>query len=79
MHEFDQALSDAHIPFVRFADDFLLFAVDEKKAQRALVFADKQLASMGLELHSQKTRVVCSSRKVMFLGESLPEVRGVLG
>ncbi len=73
MHEFDQALSNAHIPFVRFADDFLLFATEKEKAEKALAFAGKKLAQMGLELHPNKTRVVRSSRKVIFLGETLPD------
>lgn len=74
MTEFDQALADAHIPFVRFADDFLLFANDEDKANKALAFAGKKLNALGLELHPTKTRVVRSSRKVIFLGEPLPQV-----
>lgn len=41
MNEFDQALADAHIPFVRFADDFLLFANEQAKAEKALAFAGK--------------------------------------
>lgn len=72
MNEFDQALADSHIPFVRFADDFLLFATDQAKAEKALVFAGKKLTQMGLELHPTKTRVVRSSRQVIFLGEALP-------
>lgn len=72
MNTFDQALADAHIPFVRFADDFLLFAADQGKAEKALAFAGKKLTQMGLELHPNKTRVVRSSRKVIFLGEPLP-------
>ena len=73
MNTFDQALADAHIPFVRFADDFLLFADEQHKAEKALAFAGKKLTEMGLTLHPNKTRVVRSSRKVVFLGESLPE------
>lgn len=73
MNEFDQAMSDAHIPFVRFADDFLLFADEQSKAEKALAFAGKKLAQMDLELHPSKTRVVRSSRKIIFLGEPLPE------
>lgn len=73
MNEFDQAISDAHIPFVRFADDFLLFADEQSKAEKALAFAGKKLAQMDLELHPSKTRVVRSGRKIIFLGEPLPE------
>ena len=60
-------------PFVRFADDFLLFADEQSKAEKALAFAGKKLAQMDLELHPSKTRVVRSSRKIIFLGEPLPE------
>ena len=73
MNEFDQALADAHIPFVRYADDFLLFATEQGKAEKALAFAGKKLNGLGLELHPTKTRVVRSSRQVIFLGEPLPQ------
>jgi RNA-directed DNA polymerase len=73
MNQFDQALNQAHIPFVRFADDFLLFATERDKAEKALNFAQKKLGQMDLELHPDKTQVVRSSRKVIFLGEPLPK------
>ena len=73
MHEFDQAMSRANIPFVRFADDFLLFAESENKAQKAHDYAKLKLEQMGLELHPQKTQVVRSSPAVKFLGDTLPE------
>jgi retron-type reverse transcriptase len=72
MNEFDQALSNAHIPFVRFADDFLLFATEQSQAEKAREFARKKLDELGLTLHPEKTRVVRSSRQVIFLGEALP-------
>lgn len=75
LNELDQALADAHIPFVRFADDFLLFTTAQDKAEKALSFAAKKLSQMSLELHPAKTRVVCSSDKVIFLGEPLPAFR----
>jgi group II intron reverse transcriptase/maturase len=73
MNEFDQALSNAHIPFVRFADDFLLFAIEQAQAEKAREFARKKLDELGLTLHPEKTRVVRSSRQVIFLGEALPQ------
>lgn len=73
MNEFDQALSHAHIPFVRFADDFLLFATEQAQAEKAREFARKKLDELGLTLHPEKTRVVRSSRQVIFLGEALPQ------
>ena len=72
LHEFDTALADANIPFVRFADDFLLFATTQNKAESAKVYAQKQLSKLGLALHPDKTQVVRSSSKVIFLGEVLP-------
>ncbi len=73
LNEFDQALASANIPFVRFADDFLLFSESEQKAQKSMLFAKKQLDRLGLILHSGKTRVVRSSPRVIFLGEKLPQ------
>lgn len=75
LHAFDAALAHADIPFVRFADDFLLFAPDHSKAKAALAYAERQLRQLGLELHPQKTRVVRSSSQVVFLGEPLPAPR----
>ena len=72
LHQFDQALSEANIPFVRFADDFLLFATDQHKAQQAKHYADKQLQKLGLTLHPEKTQIVRSHPKIKFLGEPLP-------
>ncbi len=73
MHEFDQAMSKANIPFVRFADDFLLFLTSEKQAIKACDYAKMQLERLGLALHPQKTRVVRSSPDIVFLGQQLPE------
>lgn len=73
MHDFDQAMSKANIPFVRFADDFLLFLNSEKQAEKARHYAKLQLERMGLELHPEKTQVVRSSPKVVFLGQALPQ------
>lgn len=76
MHEFDQALSHTHIPFVRFADDFLLFADSQDKAERALEFAKQHLEQLGLSLNPAKTQVVQSHPSVVFLGEPLPKSKG---
>ena len=61
------------IPFVRYADDFLLFAPDPHRAERALTTTRRRLERMGLTLHPDKTRVVRASPAVRFLGE--PVVR----
>ncbi len=72
LNQFDQALARKNIPFVRFADDFLLFADKHGKAERAMHFASDELAKLGLELHPQKSRIVRSKPEVIFLGEKLP-------
>ncbi|RUM40510.1 MAG: Retron-type reverse transcriptase [Desulfocapsa sp.] len=70
---FDNALSKRNIPFVRFADDFLLFADKRDKAEKALAFASVELEKLGLNIHPEKTRIVKSSPGVRFLGEKLPK------
>jgi len=75
LHAFDQALESRKIPFVRYADDFLLFASDEAGARRAHDFAATELQRLELELHPDKTRVTSSGRHVVFLGEPLPRFK----
>jgi len=43
---------------VRYADDFVILCRSEAEAQRALEWVREWTASVGLQLHSQKTRVV---------------------
>lgn len=72
LHEFDLALEKANIPFVRYADDFLLFTSNKALAEKALDHVRRILAKLDLELHDGKTRVVRSNPDVVFLGERLP-------
>ncbi len=72
LHDFDQALSRANIPFVRFADDFLLFTESQQDAQAAKAYAKTQLEKLELNLHPEKTSVVQSGPHVIFLGQKLP-------
>lgn len=72
LHRFDSALAKAKIPFVRFADDFLLFAPAREPADQAHAFAARELERLGLTIHPEKTRVVRASREVSFLGQPLP-------
>jgi len=75
LHEFDQALHESKVPFVRYADDFLLFTATEADAKRALDLAAKLLDRLDLELNHDKTRVTESGPHVTFLGEALPRYR----
>jgi retron-type reverse transcriptase len=72
LHQLDVKLSKANIPFVRFADDFLLFCSTRVEAEKALEFTKKQLDKLGLSSHPKKIRVVRSHHGVIFLGERLP-------
>lgn len=73
LHRFDTALARVKIPFVRFADDFLLFAPARAQAEQALAYAKARLQQLDLRIHPDKTQVVRSSPKVRFLGEPLPK------
>ena len=72
---FDNALSNGNLPFVRFADDFLVFAETEKDALRAHIFVGKQLNKLGLELNPDKTRVAECGPRIEFLGRKLPNLK----
>ncbi len=72
LHALDEKLDRKGIPFVRFADDFVLLAQNESDAERALRVARWKLWWMSLALHPDKTRVVRCSPRVRFLGKRLP-------
>ena len=71
--ELDLRLSSANLPFVRFADDLLLFATGREQAQKAFGFLAKELRRLGLVLNQHKTRVVQTGPHVVFLGKKLPK------
>lgn len=75
LHEFDQALHEKRVPFVRYADDFLLFAADQQGARKAHDYAATLLQRLDLELNPDKTQVTQSGPHVAFLGERLPAFR----
>lgn len=75
LHTFDQELSKNSIPFVRFADDFLLFAPTQKSAETAYEFARRQLEVLDLTLHPEKSRITKSGDHMIFLGQRLPPPR----
>lgn len=72
LHSFDANLTHANIPFVRFADDFLLFAPNKTQAMAALAHAETLLTQLELRLHPNKTKVIRSTPRVSFLGKKLP-------
>ncbi len=77
--DFDHRLAAQNLPFVRFADDFLVFAPTDKAAESAHAFVTKQLKRLDLELHPGKTRVVRSGPNVRFLGRKMPRGPSAMG
>lgn len=76
LHSLDSDWQAGHIPFVRYADDFLLFAPNHAGACKALERTRRHIDALGLALHPDKTRIVLSSRDVVFLGQRLPAPPG---
>ena len=72
---FDCFLADSNLPFVRFADDFLVFTQTKKHAQNALERVKAGLKELELDLNHKKTRIVPSGPNVIFLGPKLPKVK----
>lgn len=58
LNELDWELEAEGIHFVRYADDFLLFAKTEEDIRRAGQIARKVLEELGLEVSMEKTRFV---------------------
>jgi RNA-directed DNA polymerase len=68
LHPLDVALQAHGFGFVRYADDFVVFARTEAQAQEALTLIRAALATLGLELSEAKTRVAHISDGFDFLG-----------
>jgi RNA-directed DNA polymerase len=72
LHAFDQEQRSQKAfvgRLVRYADDFLIQCGTRQHAERALLWAQEALASLGLRLHPEKTRVVEDAREGFdFLG-----------
>ena len=68
---FDREMDRHGIPFVRYADDFLLFTRSERHAERARRIAQRVLKTLELELHPEKTHILHVQTGVRFLGLDL--------
>lgn len=75
LHALDVKLERRSIPYVRFADNFIVLGRTEQEAKRALKIAARKLWWLGLSLHPEKTRVIRSASKHRFLGQRLPEAK----
>jgi len=58
LNELDWKLEEHGIRFVRYADDFLLFAKTEGEIQKAAQITKETLHELGLEVSMEKTRIV---------------------
>lgn len=72
---FDNYLTSNNLPFVRFADDFMIFTPTRQAANFAMGCVEKGLKRLELELNTLKTRIVRCSPKVIFVGRKLPRVK----
>jgi hypothetical protein len=64
LSQIDRRLADAGIEFVRYVDDFRLFAADEAEARLALEAVGAAAACHGLSINTDKTRIVQFVSKV---------------
>ncbi len=75
LHQMDMALEEAGIPFVRYADDFIVMGKTQEEAEQALAFAAECLRLLDLRLNQDKTQVIQTSANHFFLGKRLPNLR----
>lgn len=66
-------MSARGFPFVRFADDFLVFARTEAEAHKACRHTAEVLSRLWLDLNPEKTQIVPCGSHVVFLGQRLPD------
>jgi RNA-directed DNA polymerase len=65
----DHLMVSEGIEMVRYADDFVILCESEEEARRALELVRQWVQANGLNLHPDKTRVVCSTESSFdFLG-----------
>lgn len=74
LDRFDARSERAGAPLVRYADDFLLFAVSRRGAESLLRRCQRWLGALGLSLHPRKSRVVDAHGPVAFLGRQVQTV-----
>lgn len=68
LHPFDEAMQQRGRTLVRYADDFVILAHDEKTVRRALAAATAELERLGLAIHPQKTRLTSFDEGFQFVG-----------
>jgi group II intron reverse transcriptase/maturase len=68
LHPLDEALEEAGLCWVRYADDFIVLTPNEAEAQRAWDVAERAVRRLGLEFNLDKTRLTTFEHGFTFLG-----------
>lgn len=68
LHPFDKAMTRAGLKLVRYADDLLILARNERRARHALQQTQKRLATLKLGLNPKKTQIARFDDSIEFLG-----------
>jgi len=79
LHPLDAAMRERRFGLVRYADDFVIFAKDRRRAEEAFGLATQILEGLKLRLHPKKTRIAAIDEGFDFLGfHYFRDVRGKL-
>jgi CRISP-associated protein Cas1 len=70
LDDFDEAVTEAGLKLVRYADDFVVLAKSKGQIEQAQGLVDQLLEGMGLELHPEKTRITNFRQGFHFLGHT---------
>ena len=71
LHELDIKLHQAGLPFVRYADDFVILTRTMREAEEAYLFAQNVLNALGLEVSKEKSKIASFDEGFDFLGFNL--------
>jgi len=72
LHPFDQALTESGNHLARFADDWVITAPEQTRAEHSYNEALKALARLRLKVNLQKTRILPPEEKLEWLGVVIP-------
>ncbi|WP_373542330.1 group II intron reverse transcriptase/maturase [Chamaesiphon sp.] len=70
LDSFDEAMIATGLKLVRYADDFVLLAKQEKQLQATYQIVIEILSELGLQLHPEKTEITNFDRGFRFLGQT---------
>jgi len=68
LDELDEAMLDANLRLVRFADDFIILCRNREDAEDALELSEEVLGTLKLKLNEEKTRITHFDQGFAFLG-----------